>query len=169
MLRFREALFNDVELYFRWANDAVVRQNSLNTKKINLEDHVTWFNRKIENPNVFMYLFLNEKDVPVGQVIIEEKEGWTSVGQSVAQEHRGKKYSTEMLTKATNAYLKKFPKRTIVSVVKSTNVRSLKMSVNSGLSVIDKDSLSENVLVLKGFQQHDESYIKKAKEHYNII
>ena len=53
--------------------------------------------------------------------------------------------------------------------MKSTNIPSLKMSVNSGFNVLGKDSLSENILVLKGCQQNDEDYIKKAKEHYNLI
>ena len=169
MLNFRYALLSDSDLYFNWANDTLVRKNSLNTDIISIKSHTKWFRKKIENPNVFMYVFLDNKNLPVGQVIIEIKNNWVSIGQSVAKEHRGKKYSTEILTKSTNAFLKKFPKETIVSVVKSSNIASLKMSINSGFNVLQKNNLNENILVLKGYKQNDKDYIAKAKRHYNLI
>ena len=169
ILTFRKADINDCDLYFKWANDALVRKNSLNTKTISLEDHIKWFTAKVENPDVFMYVFLDKEASPVGQVIIELKDDWVSIGQSVAKEHRGKKYSTELLTKSTNAYLKKFPKRTIVSVVRAANIASLKMSVNSGLNVLEKEPVNGKVLVLKGYKQDDKDYIIEAKKHYNLI
>ncbi|WP_178991511.1 GNAT family N-acetyltransferase [Winogradskyella schleiferi] len=169
MLNFRDAVESDCDLYYKWANDALVRKNSLNTDFISLEDHIKWFKNKIQNPDVIMYVFSNEDGLPVGQVIIELKNDWVSIGQSVAKEHRGKKYSSELLTKSTNDYLARFPERTIVSVVKATNIPSLKMSINSGLNVLEKDSENESVLVLKGFQQSDEDFIKKAKKYYNLI
>lgn len=168
MLTFRYALSDDVKLYFRWANDATVRKNSLNTEEINLEDHIVWFNKKIENPNVLMYLFSNEHDEPVGQVIIERKGTWSSVGQSVAKEHRGKKYSTEILSRSTDNFLSKFPKETIVSVVKSSNIASLKMSKNSGFTILAPSQKSDNCLVLKGNQQDDNDYMNQSKRLFNL-
>lgn len=168
MLSFRHALSNDAELYFKWANDALVRRNSLNTKEIKLAHHMVWFNEKIKNPHVFMYLFLNTHNVPVGQVIIEQKENWASVGQSIAQEHRGKKYSTEMLSRSTDDFLSKFPKKTIVSVVKSSNIASLKMSRNSGFTIVPPDGKNNNSLVLKGNQQNDDHYIMKSKLLFDL-
>ncbi|WP_179009409.1 GNAT family N-acetyltransferase [Winogradskyella forsetii] len=169
MLTFRYASLSDSDLYFKWANDALVRKNSLNSEAIKLKDHIKWFSSKIDNPDVFMYVFLDSDNVPVGQVVIEFKNGWIILGQSVAKEHRGKKYSTELLTKSTNDYLEQFPERTIVSVVKSTNIPSLKMSINSGFNVLEDDGLNENILVLKGCQQNDAEFIDKAKRHYNLI
>lgn len=168
MLNFRLALAHDVELYFRWGNDVAVRQNSLNTKKIIYEDHIIWFSEKLKNPNVFMYLFLNSQNIPVGQVIIEKKEKWASVGQSVAQEHRGKKYSSEMLSTSTDDFLSKFPKETIVSVVKSSNIASLKMSKKSGFRIVTPKGENDNCLVLKGNQQDDDDYIMKSKRLFNL-
>ena len=168
MLDFRFATANDVELYYKWANDAVVRQNSINTKPINHDDHIKWYVGKVNNPQVLMYVFLNETNTPVGQVIIEQKDGWASVGQSVAVEHRGKKYSTEMLTKATDDFLSKYPDETIISVVKASNIASLKMSEKSGFNVLILNEKHENNLVLKGCKQHDEIYIERAKRILNL-
>jgi spore coat polysaccharide biosynthesis protein SpsF len=170
MLNFRYATLSDSDLYFKWTNDSLVRENSLNKEPISLENHKKWFLEKVNNPHVYMYVFINDEDVPVGQVIIEIKmNNWIILGQSVANEHRGKKYSTEMLTKSTNDFLEKFPEQTIVSVVKASNKPSLKMSINSGFNVLVNNAIDDKVLVLKGFKQHDESFILEAMKYYNLI
>lgn len=168
MLTFRDAVQDDCDLYYNWVNDALVRKNSLNTNTISLVNHTKWFTDKIKNPNVFMYVFIDNESLLVGQVIIELKDNWVSIGQSVATEHRGKKYSSEILTKSTDFFLEHFPKKTIVSVVRSTNIASLKMSVNSGFNVLEKESINEQVLVLKGYKQYDKNYIIEARRHYNL-
>lgn len=169
MLNYRFANLNDLELYYKWTNDSLVRQNSLNSNQVTLEDHTVWFTKKVVDPNVSMYLFLDNENQPVGQVIIEKKESGIILGQSVDKEQRGKKYSTEMLTKATDDYLARFPKETILSVVKGSNIASIKMSKNSGFNQVQSKSKDANVLVLKGFHQHDEQFIEEAKKLYNII
>ena len=58
MLTFRDAVQSDCDLYFKWANDALVRKNSLNTDTISLQDHTKWFTSKINSPDVIMYVFI---------------------------------------------------------------------------------------------------------------
>lgn len=169
MLYFRFASFKDVELYFEWVNDPEARQNSLNTEIIDYQDHVKWFSEKVNNPNVFMYLFLNENNIPVGQVRIEKETDWVFIGQSIGKEHRGKKYSSEMLSNATDDFLKNYPEHTILSVVKANNSASLKMARNSGFAILTSDNQSENVLVLKGRNQNDIDFITLAKRFYNLL
>ncbi len=169
MLNFRYASANDVQLYFKWANDVLVRKNSINPEQIKLEDHIDWFNRKVSHPDVFMYLFSNEDNEPVGKITIERKGDWVFLSQSVAKEHRGKKYSTEMLTTSTNDFLSKFPEDTIVTAVISTNIASLKMSEKSGFNVVAPDSKAHNHLVFKGYKQNDDDYITKYQRIFNEV
>lgn len=168
MLNIRYATANDIELYYKWVTDYKVRQNSLNTEKIEFNDHQKWFTKKLTNENVFMYIFLTPENIPVGQVIIEIRGFWSSIGQSVAKEHRGKKYSPEMLTRATNDFLDRFPKQTIVSVVKSANIASLKMSKKSGFTILEAEGKSESRLVLKGNQQNNKAFIQKSKRLFDF-
>jgi RimJ/RimL family protein N-acetyltransferase len=168
MLSFRFADINDLELYYDWANDPLVRQNSLNTEKIDFPNHAKWFTNKINDPNTFMYVFIDDDNNPVGQVIIEKMASWVSVGQSVAKEHRGKKYSAEMLSKSTDDFLSKFPKETIISVVKASNAASIKMAEKSGFNVLLTQISQGLILVLKGFKQNDEQLIVEAKIFYNV-
>ncbi len=169
MLRFRYATLDDSDLYFNWANDPMVRKNSINTDPILLEDHVKWFEGKINNPDAFMYLFFNDKDEPVGQSIIEFKNNWVTIGQTIATEHRGKKYGKVILTMSTDDFLEQFPERTILSVIKASNIPSLKMSINSGFNVLEDEAVDGKVLILKGFKQHDPDYILEAKKYYKLI
>jgi len=168
MLNFRFAVGNDVDLYYKWVNDIEVRRNSLSTEVIKYSDHLDWFSRKIGNPNVFMYLFVNEDDEPVGQVRIEKKTRFAIVGQSIGKEHRGKKYGSEMLLKATDDYLSKFPEDTIVSVVKKNNYASYKMAVRSGFNCVNSDYLKDIVLVLKGKNKDDIDFIEQAVKLINF-
>mgnify|MGYP001149758850 CR=1 FL=1 len=169
MLTFRYAKDSDCDTYFKWVNDSLVRKNSLNTKTISFEDHKRWFTEKMKSEDVIMYVFSNSEGDLVGQVIIELKDNWVSVGQSVAKEHRGKKYGAEILTKSTNAFLEKYPKQTIVSVVRTANIPSLKMSIKSGFNVLENESVKGKILVLKGHKQNDRDYIIEAKKYYNLI
>jgi spore coat polysaccharide biosynthesis protein SpsF len=167
MLRFRFATEHDINLYFEWANDYEVRKNSLSNHEISYETHVIWFTKNINNPNVFMYLFSNEMDENVGQVRIEKKDEWVIVSQSVAKEHRGKKYSTEMLFVATNNYLSKFPANTIVSIVKKENTASLVMAEKSGFKSYGVKG-QDWIIVLKGHRENDPLLVTEAAKFYEL-
>ncbi|NOQ25966.1 MAG: GNAT family N-acetyltransferase [Bacteroidales bacterium] len=169
MLSFRFATKDDVDIYFKWTNDPSVRENSLASSEINYKDHVKWFLSKLNSSNAFLYVFLNEKKESVGQVRIEKLKDRIFVGQSVDIKHRGKKYSSEMLKKATDDYLIKFPKDTIISVIKKNNAPSIKMSINSGLIIVNTDDRCDELLVLKGNKQNDQGFIQASKRLYNLI
>ena len=46
-LHFRFANMNDIELYYNWANDKLVRENSYNQNSISLDEHTKWFQSKL--------------------------------------------------------------------------------------------------------------------------
>ena len=71
----RAANSDDTDLLYRWANDPVVRKNSFNTDRILYENHVMWFNRIIEDPNIEGHTLVVDAD----------EDGYTvSVKQSMA-------------------------------------------------------------------------------------
>lgn len=168
-MHYRFASIEDVDLYFEWANDSAVRQNSLVSDKVQYDDHVKWFSKMINDQNAFLYLFFDENNEPIGQVRIEKKHEWILIGQSVAAKFRGKKYSIEMLQKATDDFLYNFPSGTIISLAKSYNIASLKMCEKTGFTLIAIEEEKNLTLVLKGNKQNDPVYILKAKHFYNLV
>src|SRR6185436_6613216 len=113
-LHFRFANESDVDLYFKWANDSLVRENSFNQKLISYEDHVKWFKSKLASNDCLFYLFLNEENVPVGQVRIDKNDEIV-VGITVDEKFRGKSLGVEMLKMACSDFLSKKPDSTIVA------------------------------------------------------
>jgi len=132
MLKFRIATIDDVDLYFKWANDPVVRSNSYHSEPIKYEDHVTWFSQKLNDPNFSFYVFFNEEGLAVGQVRIQKEETETVIGISIDKDHRGKSLGLEMLEKATDDFLSKNPNEVIYAYIKKENISSIKIFSKAG-------------------------------------
>ena len=94
MISFRKASIADKMLYFEWANDPNVREQSYNSNPIDLESHGKWFESKIEDNSSLMLVFQNEENSNIGQVRIQkENRKEALIGISVSNEHRGKGYA----------------------------------------------------------------------------
>ncbi len=46
----------DVDLLYKWANDATVRQNAFHTEAIPYENHVKWFAKTLADKSVYHYI-----------------------------------------------------------------------------------------------------------------
>lgn len=123
-IEWRTASINDADLYFQWANDDVVRQNSFEQNKISYEEHVKWFKSKLASPDCFFYLF-TKNNLPVGQVRIENKKEETVIGVSVDEKFRGKGLGSLMLELASTDFFIKFPQKTISAYIKEDNAASI--------------------------------------------
>jgi len=151
MLKFRYAQLTDVDLFFTWANDELVRANSYEQLPIDYKTHSNWFNNKIKSPNVKFYIFNNELLENVGQVRIEYDEE-AVIGISIDSKYRGKGYGTEMLKMATNDFRKKFPHLDIYAYIKESNVASYKTFLNAGFidyEMVEVQKCQSHKLILK--------------------
>ena len=45
----RKAKKKDLLLIYNWSNDELVRKNSINKKKISLENNTKWFEKKVNS------------------------------------------------------------------------------------------------------------------------
>ncbi len=125
MLKFREANNSDVDTYFTWANDSLVRLQSYNKDKIQYHEHVDWFKKKIEDENCKMYIFLNEENQEIGQVRIELIDEYAAiVNISVDYLFRGKSYGSKILNVATSVFHEKYEYTAINAYIKIENLSS---------------------------------------------
>ena len=86
----RDATSNDLKQYFEWANDPEVRMRSYNAGKIGLEEHQTWFNRKLSSKESKLYV-LELDGTPVGQIRFEvDEQRGAEIAFSVDGTYRGK-------------------------------------------------------------------------------
>lgn len=123
LLTFRAAEAHDCKLYFDWANDELVRSQSLNGNQISWEEHQKWFNNKLQDPNTTMYLFFSG-DQPAGQVRFEKKKGRYLVGISVADKFRGQGLGQQILRRATIHFTEKCGEAAIAQI-KPSNTGSV--------------------------------------------
>lgn len=156
MLTFREANENDTQLYFDWANDPVVREQSYNSNPINFENHKKWFESKINDCSCLMIIFQNEKKLNIGQIRIQKENNKEAlIGISIASDFRGKGYAKDMLQIASDFFLKSNPNFLINAFIKETNL--------SSKYAFEKAGFEFKVLInYENFQSFH--YIKKIKE-----
>jgi len=95
----RKVTERDVDILYRWANDATVRQNAFHTEPIPYEAHCAWFADKLADKNVLMYLLCRQEE-PLGQIRLSIEEGTALIDYSVDVKHRGHGYGTQLVLMA---------------------------------------------------------------------
>nr|WP_314865789.1 GNAT family N-acetyltransferase [uncultured Flavobacterium sp.] len=140
MLSLRKPTTEDIEIYFSWANDPVVREQSYNSSVIDLESHRQWFESVLNNDAYFMCICQNAGGEDVGQVRIQKqkdksKEALISI--SIDSNHRGKGYAKEILILATDLFLKSNHGFLINAYIKEGNLSSKLAFGNAGFYFID--------------------------------
>ena len=132
-LSYRKATEKDLMLYFKWANDVSVRENSYRSEVISIENHTNWFLNKIVDGTCLMFVFEDHIGKPVGQVRIETKnEAHAIIGISNDANHRGKGYASQMLHKACESFFVNVPTTTISAYIKIENKASEKAFQKAG-------------------------------------
>ncbi|MFC0776753.1 GNAT family N-acetyltransferase [Flavobacterium sp. HJSW_4] len=125
MLNFRQAILEDLELFFEWANDSFVRDNSYSSKIIEYKDHVKWFQAKLNDESCLIFVFENDNNLKVGQIRIQkESDQQAVIGISIDAKHRGKGYAKEMLEIATDWFFNTNPDFIINAFIKEKNLNS---------------------------------------------
>lgn len=96
-IKLKQALKNDCDLLFNWANDGDVRDNSFNNDKILYKDHIKWFNDKINSDKCCIFILYFD-EMPVGQIRIDIERGNGVISYSVDKDFRGRGLSIIMLS-----------------------------------------------------------------------
>jgi len=131
-ISWRKANIQDAELYFNWANERIVRLNSYHKNQISYPEHVEWFRNKLESPDCFFYLFIDENKTPIGQVRIDRSAGEVIIGISIDKNYREKGLGNKMLMEACGNYFIYFPAGVINAYIKKDNPASIKIFEKAG-------------------------------------
>ena len=145
-ISFRKANDSDMMLYFNWANDSSVRENSYQSNSISIENHQSWFFNKIKDSNCQMLVFENHLHQAIGQVRIQiNMDKSANIGISNDCQHRGKGYAAPMIAKATDLFLKENPQIIVSAYIKIDNQASTKAFEKAGF-VLDKALKYEDIM-----------------------
>ena len=138
MLNYRKAISKDVDVYYKWANESTVRDQSYNSQPIDFKSHIKWFNEKINNPNCSMFFFYDDNKEAVGQVRIEKNDSNNAIiGISIDSTKRGKRYATNMLEISSDNFLVSNSLFIIHAYIKESNIASKKIFKQAGFQFQD--------------------------------
>lgn len=153
MLTFRNATDGDIMLYFDWANEEVVRQNSINKVEIIYSEHEEWFTRKMADPDTIMLVFSELKTV-VGQLRIEiERENNEGIiDYSIDKHFRGRGFGTMILSESFSYFSGLYKQYALSGFVNMKNIPSIIAFKKAGY-------MQKNRLVI-----NEEEYIKFSKD-----
>lgn len=118
-----------------WRNASLTRQWSLSQEEILFDQHQAWFERKIKDPNVLIYIFEDE-GIKIGQVrfeAIDEKTAEINVGLN--EKFLGQGYGSLMIGQASKKLMVDWPHVTeIKAKILTENIRSQKAFEKSDYS-----------------------------------
>lgn len=123
----RLAREGDCRLFWEWANDPVTRASSLSTKEILLEDHVKWFDEKLDDPRDLMFVACDLEERPLGQARLHIRnpgEGEISVAMDAAE--RGKGLGKTVIDLSVNKIFHVTQVHTVHAYIKPNNISSIK-------------------------------------------
>lgn len=143
---FRKTNMDDLDIYFKWVNDPLVRQNSIISTPVEMDEHTQWFLSKVNNPNTLMYIFEIDKH-NFGQVRFEIENNIATIDYSIDKKYRGRGLGYEILNLGLKKIISSHSNniRYIKGVVKETNLGSIKTFVNLGFKKIENKIINQTV------------------------
>lgn len=157
MLKIRSATSEDCKLLWEWANDPEVRANSFHSEHILWDEHVAWFNQKMNDSNCHLYVIMDQNSEPVGQVRFVREEGRSVVSISIAKGKRGRGYGKEGLLSALKIFSRETGVKQVVAYVRPNNSSSIRMFEKAGF-------LNQGPHVVEGQDTLALSWVDQGKE-----
>ena len=137
MFMVRKAIVDDMEKYFEWVNDKNVRVNSFQSNQISLNNHIHWFNRKLNDADSYLYV-IEKSNIMLGQVRFDVLGKEATIDYSIDQEYRGLGLSKDLIKLAIFQF--KMDSRNINKIIAKVKISNL---------------VSESVLISSRFKLED--------------
>ncbi|KVV13960.1 GNAT family N-acetyltransferase [Flavobacterium sp. TAB 87] len=129
------ATFDDAQLLFDWANDKLVRHNSLSTKPILLDTHLKWLSHKLNSESKIYLLRFNKTSV--GQIRFDFIDDFWFIDYSIDEKYRGKGFGKILIELGMLNFRQG---DTFKAVVKKENISSLRIFQKLGFEGLEADS-----------------------------
>jgi len=118
---------DDCRLLWEWANDPAARTAAFSSDQIPWEEHLGWFKHKLNEPNCFLFIAVDDQDTPVGQVRLDVNgEGEAEIDVSLDKSKRGLGYGSHIIDMAAEEMFRSTAVQTIHAFIKFDNKSSMK-------------------------------------------
>ena len=123
----RNAKLDDAKLIFDWANDLEVRSNAISKDPIVWENHLQWFQSKLNSNDTNIFV-LEIENKPIGQIRLDKHNNFLEIDYSIDKNSRGLGYGKVIIAKA----MKLFEQSSFKAIVKNKNTPSKKVFLSLG-------------------------------------
>ena len=138
----RKAEQKDAKAVFDISNDPEVRAASFQTGRIEWEGHLNWFERKLQDPECYFYVFENGAGKIAAQIRFQKTgQDRFEVSFSIAGAYRGKHCSVRILSMAVSRFGKDFGGHCVLTAsIKQENIASQKCFGQTGFRPLSTNS-----------------------------
>lgn len=144
IIHFRYAAEDDCELIYKWANDAEARAASFHPGIITLEEHRSWFHKKLMNPDCIFLISLDDAGTPIGEVRFDLEGDEAIMSINIGREFRGNGLASPIIHGSVNELFRRSSASRVNAFIKVQNLRSAKAFERAGFSRIEQKSMGEN-------------------------
>lgn len=152
-IAFRKAEEKDILQVYNWSNDVVVRQNSYNSDRIELEAHKKWYLQKIKDKNN-MFLIALVNNVPAGVVRYEIDSDHAVVGIMISETYRGQKLAADFLIYSAKQYFSTY-NVPVLAYIKKQNTPSIKAFENANYMYFKDEYVKGSVSFVFKLEKQD--------------
>ncbi len=130
-LNLHPAVADDCRRVWEWSSDPAVRAVSFTSDAILWAQHVTWFNRRLADPNTRLWI-AEEADAPIGQVRFGFDGRTATISVSLDAARRGKNLGSLLIWSACQKLFRESAIETIHALIKPDNAASIRAFVKAG-------------------------------------
>ncbi len=148
MLKIRPVSDDDCRLLWEWVNEPKGRVFAFNPETVSWEDHQEWFRRKRSDPNCSIFVLVDEKASPVGQVRFDlGPDNTAAIAITIGADHRGLGYGTEAIRLVCDHLRRNSSAETAAAYIKPNNAPSIRAFQKAGFSHQGKRRVREQEAV----------------------
>jgi UDP-2,4-diacetamido-2,4,6-trideoxy-beta-L-altropyranose hydrolase len=140
-LKLRPMRQQDCRLLWKWANDPEVRAAAFSSRAIPWEDHVRWFNSRLQDPACRILVALDGAGTPVGQVRFDMHSDEAEIDVSLERQFRGCRYGRLLIAEAVRKLFRSTGIRVIHAHIKHQNARSIAAFEEAGFERVGMEEI----------------------------
>jgi len=129
----REAKTRDSRFIFDLSNEKIVRDNSIKKRKIDWEEHIKWFNKKLNDNNYEFFVIYDEHNNFIGQIRYEISDDKAVVSISITKNFREEKLASKILADSAAILFRNKEKiERVFAYIRKENIASLRAFEKAG-------------------------------------
>jgi len=153
----RKVCEKDREQIYEWANDPDSRDASFSSAPLSWNEHVSWFERKIRDPETVFYIAYDVKNQPLGVVRFDLDDRDATINLNLGNNARGRGLASLIVDKSIKELSGERHIFKVNAFIKHSNIRSIRTFEKSGFSFVGYETVKGDRALHYIFQCSDKA------------